>query len=349
MPVVTARHLCAVAADMQVDVADVLLGTSATVADLDDPDGDLAAHDEIVMARNLMRLAPDAAGLGVAVGSRINLTNLGMFGFAAMASGTLRELISVGLRFFSLTTLRVSLQLVEWAAADGPAVSEIVLGTSHLPEDVRRFFVERDIAGVVSTVPVFVRPVLSRYVDRIRIELAADEAYLRPLLEAVGLRDVEYRCARSVIRMPRELLDEPLPQADEHTLAICVAQCEQMLERRTRRHGLAADVRSELLSAPSGMPGLNDVAESMHLHPRTLRRRLVAEGTSFRSLSNEVRAALAAELLSQVGLTVEQIARRLGYSETAAFNHAFSRWYGCSPNEYRRMSGTQVLRDDGGR
>jgi AraC-like DNA-binding protein len=49
-----------------------------------------------------------------------------------------------------------------------------------------------------------------------------------------------------------------------------------------------------------------------------------------------VRATLAAELLSHVGLTVEQVARRLGYAETAAFNHAFARWYGLAPNEYRR-------------
>jgi AraC-like DNA-binding protein len=84
------------------------------------------------------------------------------------------------------------------------------------------------------------------------------------------------------------------------------------------------------------MPGLNAVAGSLHLHPRTLRRRLAAEGTSFRALTNDVRATLAAELLSQVGLSVEQVARRLGYAETAAFNHAFSRWFGLAPNEYRR-------------
>ena len=84
-----------------------------TPDDLDDPEGDVSSADEITMARNLLRHAPDPAGIGVAVGSRINLTNLGMFGFAAMASGTLRELISVGLRFFSLTTLHSSILLSE--------------------------------------------------------------------------------------------------------------------------------------------------------------------------------------------------------------------------------------------
>ncbi len=136
------------------------------------------------------------------------------------------------------------------------------------------------------------------------------------------------------------MLDEPLPQADPHTLAVCVAQCEQILERRQRRHGMSAMVRSELLSAPGEMPSLDAVAASLHLHPRTLRRRLAEEGTSFRALTNDVRATLATELLSQVGLTVEQVARRLGYAETAAFNHAFSRWFGLAPNEYRRRQGT---------
>ena len=45
-------------------------------------------------------------------------------------------------------------------------------------------------------------------------------------------------------------------------------------------------------------------------------------------------AKLVSEDLGR-GLTVEQVARRLGYAETAAFNHAFSRWFGVAPNEYR--------------
>jgi AraC-like DNA-binding protein len=333
-PVVAARHLCAVATEMDVPVADLLSGTSVTVTDLDDPEGDLSSADEITMARNLLRLAAEPAGVGVAVGSRINLTNLGMFGFAAMACGTLRELISVGLRFFSLSTLHVSIQLSE-----GPAECEIVLDAGHLPDDVRRFFVERDIAGVVATVPSFVHPVLARHVDEIRVELALDDEYLRPLLDAVRLSHVEFDRDRTAIRFPREMLDEPLPQADPHTLAVCVAQCEQILERRQRRHGLSARVRSELLAAPGEMPGLDAVATSLHMHPRTLRRRLAEEGTSFRAITNDVRATLATELLSQVGLTVEQVARRLGYAETAAFNHAFSRWFGLAPNEFRRTRG----------
>jgi AraC-like DNA-binding protein len=330
-PVVAARQLCAVATEMGVPVADVLAGTSVTPTDLQDPEGDISTADEVTMARNLLRLTRDPAGIGVVVGSRINLTNLGMFGFAAMASGTLRELLSIGLRFFSLSTLHASILLSE-----GPTESEIVLDASHLPDDVRRFFVERDIAGIAATVPSFVRPVLARHAHQIRVELAAAEQYLRPLLVGVEIHQMAFDCGRSVVRVPRGMLDEPLPQADPHTLAVCITACERILERRQRHRGLSARVRSKLLSAPGEMPNLDTVAASLHVHPRTLRRRLAEEGTSFRTLTNDVRATLAAELLSQVGLTVEQVARRLGYAETAAFNHAFSRWYGVAPNAYRR-------------
>lgn len=329
-PVVAARQLCAVAAEMDVPVADVLAGTSVTQVELDDPEGDVSSADEITMARNLLRRSPQPTGVGVAVGSRINLTNLGMFGFAAMASGTLRELISVGLRFFSLSTLHVSVQLRE-----GLTQCEIVLDADHLPDDVRRFFVERDIAGIVATLPAFVHPVLARHAAQICVELAAEEEYLRPLLDTAGIRHVIFDSERTTVCVPRAMLDEPLPQADPHTLAVCIAQCEQILQRRQRHRGLSARVRSELLAAPGQMPGLDAVAAALHLHPRTLRRRLSDEGTAFRALTNDVRATLATELLSQVGLSVEQVARRLGYAETSAFNHAFSRWFGIAPNAYR--------------
>ncbi len=147
---------------------------------------------------------------------------------------------------------------------------------------------------------------------------------------------MSYGCERTVTSIPRQLLDEPLPQADEHTLAVCIAQCEQILARRNDRQGYSALVRSQLLSSPGDMPGLDEVATSLHLHSRTLRRRLTEEGTSFRALTNEVRAALATELLGQVGLSVEEVAHRLGYAETAAFNHAFTRWFGLAPADYRR-------------
>jgi AraC-like DNA-binding protein len=62
---------------------------------------------------------------------------------------------------------------------------------------------------------------------------------------------------------------------------------------------------------------------------------LAAEHTSFRSLAEECRKARAQDLLATPGLAVEEVAARLGYSEAAAFTHAFKRWTGEAPQAYR--------------
>src|SRR5947209_14411577 len=95
-------------------------------------------------------------------------------------------------------------------------------------------------------------------------------------------------------------------------------------------------VRTKLFRDSGSFPTLPDVAEELDVHPRTLRRRLAEEGTSYRALLNEARSAVAVDLLRNVGLTVEEVSTRLGYTEVSTFSHAFRRWYGVAPSEYSR-------------
>ncbi|MFN8102402.1 MAG: helix-turn-helix transcriptional regulator [Mycobacterium sp.] len=82
---------------------------------------------------------------------------------------------------------------------------------------------------------------------------------------------------------------------------------------------------------------MQDVADELNLDPRTLRRKLTGEGTSFRGVVADVRRARAEQLLNG-GLSIEAIAQQLGYAETASFTHAFTRWRGCSPSQFRASS-----------
>jgi AraC-like DNA-binding protein len=74
----------------------------------------------------------------------------------------------------------------------------------------------------------------------------------------------------------------------------------------------------------------------MNIHPKTLRRRLAKEGVIFSDLLEEVRRAIAEELLVNTELSHEEISVRLGYSETSAFSRAFKRWNSVSPRQFRR-------------
>jgi len=95
---------------------------------------------------------------------------------------------------------------------------------------------------------------------------------------------------------------------------------------------------------PSQMPPMATVAREYAVAERTLHRRLAAANTSYRALVDEIRETLAVELLGN-NLTVEEVARHLGYSETAAFTHAFTRWRGHPPShQHRTPAGQPVAR-----
>ena len=84
-----------------------------------------------------------------------------------------------------------------------------------------------------------------------------------------------------------------------------------------------------------GHPKIEEIADAIGLHPRTLQRRLASEGVSFKQLVDEVRFQRARELLRDPQVKLIEIAAQLGYSEQANFNHAFRRWAGVSPTAYR--------------
>ena len=74
--------------------------------------------------------------------------------------------------------------------------------------------------------------------------------------------------------------------------------------------------------------------------PRSLRRRLEEEGTSFRDIVETERRQLAVQLLQDTHIKLDEIAPPLGSGDTPSFTRAFRRWFGQAPGEYRKLSGT---------
>ena len=86
---------------------------------------------------------------------------------------------------------------------------------------------------------------------------------------------------------------------------------------------------------PSGSFAAAEAARELGMSPRTLARRLRERGTNFAALASDLRRRLALRYVEDRSLRLSQIAYLLGYSEPSAFNHAFRRWTGRSPNAYR--------------
>lgn len=85
-----------------------------------------------------------------------------------------------------------------------------------------------------------------------------------------------------------------------------------------------------------GPVGLSAVARVLHLHPRTLQRRLSDEGRTFESLKDEARRNLARDLLAQTEIGLSQVAQLLEFADQSVLTRACQRWFAKSPSVLRR-------------
>ena len=81
---------------------------------------------------------------------------------------------------------------------------------------------------------------------------------------------------------------------------------------------------------------ITDIAAQLNITDRTLRRRLLREGTSFQTLKDNFRRDKAIDLLAKSSLSVAEIAQELGFAEPNAFTRAFKQWTGSTPKSYRQ-------------
>ena len=91
-------------------------------------------------------------------------------------------------------------------------------------------------------------------------------------------------------------------------------------------------LETELLKGPCTS---REIARLFSMHHRTLSRHLAREGVTFQQLVDEIRFAIARDLLANTDMALDQISVMLRYSEPSAFTRAFRRWSGQSPSAWR--------------
>lgn len=81
--------------------------------------------------------------------------------------------------------------------------------------------------------------------------------------------------------------------------------------------------------------GLTSTANRLAVTPRTLQRRLREEGTTFAVLQDRARHVAALRLLRENDVSLGEVSFLLGFSQPSAFNRAFRRWRGTTPQRFR--------------
>jgi AraC-like DNA-binding protein len=87
---------------------------------------------------------------------------------------------------------------------------------------------------------------------------------------------------------------------------------------------------------PTQCCNIKNVANELFMHQRTLQRRLKEEGYIFEDMVDKLRKQDAQNFLAERRMPMAQIAALLGYQEQSSFNRAAKRWFGVTPNSYRK-------------
>jgi AraC-like DNA-binding protein len=133
-------------------------------------------------------------------------------------------------------------------------------------------------------------------------------------------------------------LASPIAEPDEQLYEMATAFIDTRFTRVTPP--MHAQVRGLILQHLGEPACTNDrVAAELCLHPRTLHRRLKAEGKSFEAIKDDVRRDVALRYLQQTDLPLTRIAEKLGYAETSVLSRSCYRWFGVSPRRLRAQPG----------
>lgn len=296
---------------------------------LEDPKAKITFDQDVAFVRAMLNSIDDPE-LGIQAGKRYQLSAFGYLGMAVAACDRVEEAIKLSLRFIQLSYSHFD---VSFSKSNGRAVlrfrDETDLG------ELRRFYLERDFYFIlVSMRDMFPRSLESQKFKEINFDFECPTT--KSSYEAAYGCSVNFLMPNNEIQFDERYLLRTLPQANPLVRQLLEEECESQQKGIMPTLNLAEQIQGMIRESEFSIPNLEDIAKQFNSTSRTLRRKLKTEGYSFQVLLAKELAGKAINYLETTPLTVEQIALRLGYSETASFVHAFKRWTGRVPGSYRK-------------
>ena len=140
------------------------------------------------------------------------------------------------------------------------------------------------------------------------------------------------------LRYDAEVAERPFARPPREDLTF-EAVIRSQIALLGRLSGRAESVGERTIAAlRGGAVAQADAAGALGVSTATLRRRLAAEGLTFRRLRQDILRERADALLT-TGLPLPEIAERLGFSDVRSFNRAYAALAGVTPAVARRSGG----------
>lgn len=337
-PLIGVAVLADLLAERGIDPAPMLIDEGIDPLRLHDADGRIEAAAELrLIKRAVARAGVD--DLGLRAGGRHHFSLFGMWGLAIASSPDLASAIRIGLRHIGMVHT-----FLGWRFIDDPERPRLEAKETLALGSARAYVIERDMAGCMT----LLQDLTGNRLAVTGARFPYPEPHWRDSYGTAFGPRVAFGGSHAVLGLDPDWLERPLPRANPMAARLAEEQCLQYGEKTAPPSVTAERLRRALLAVPGQLPDLATAAAACGCSPRTMRRRLAREGTSYRRELDRLRQELANRYLADTSLSVTEIAARLGYQDIAAFGHAFRRWTGTSPSRWRRARrapGGEVSRD----
>jgi AraC-like DNA-binding protein len=309
----------------------VLSGSGLQAEALANPNTRTSIEQLLIVGRNAIRIC-HTPGIGLAIGRRLHVTSYGMYGYALLCAGTLRQAFDIAMRYHPLATPVMRIQWKE----DHEKASWFLSSYEdmHLPglsPGLYWFFLEMQFA-IHATL---IKDIMGSWCLPARASFVGPAPKHAELLSSVLKCPVTFDNHHNALYYPVSWLDQTPQLANPITATQMSMTCARLLEELKWQSGISRRVYHELTRTPGRFPDVEAIASTLCMTSRTLRRKLRAEGTSYNNLLASIRQALAEDYLKTTLLSADDIAAALGFSDAASFRHAFKKWTGTTPADYR--------------
>lgn len=308
-------------------------GTHLTEKELKLSTTKVTSAQVLKMISNACAFIPDPS-FAFEVGLGHHLSTFGTYGFAILSAPSLRQACYYAAQYSEISHPLVNISFREH---DNSAIWTLSPKGNHLlTRAVSQFIIEMHIGIGIS----LHQEILGSDYKPKKIELTYASTNLPESSQLLNRCPIQCLQLENRVLLDANWLEHSPNYGDPLSYEHMVEQSRDLLRDFDTEMGIVREVRSLILSNISMGMDQTSICERLAMSPRTLRRALQAEHTSFQKIYDDVRRQLATKYLCETSLTVESIAADLGFSDTANFRKSFIRITGMTPQEMRNKMRT---------
>ncbi|MFT3804010.1 MAG: AraC family transcriptional regulator [Burkholderiaceae bacterium] len=314
--------------EIDVRATTLLSGSGLTEKELRSASAHISYRQMATLFRNALRLSPDPA-FALRAGLRMRITAYGMYGYALMSSSSHKEGLELATKYHLV--MGPVARMTHTANDDDLVFSYEPILSENPGDGLYRSCIEFIFSSHLTLNKDLYGSLFE--LSGISVKYPAPP-YASKYRKVFGC-PIEFGRQYNEIRFNKKWLDDPMPFSNPITNAYAREICEQLLLRADFVPSVVSRIRGFLIDHPGWFPRVEAMAAQLSMSSRKLHRLLEAEQTNYRQLLNEIRMELAIKYLRETRMSNEEIAARLGYSDASNFRHAFVRWTGKRPSDYR--------------